>query len=409
MDADAQPPFFSTRDPGSFAQKTLQYRKPAILDKILITNQFSPEQAKRMSALKEEVLTGTVNDPFSESPGTLDALDPDTRRMWQDALPAHVGRSWLDMPFYLAESLLYFRILTEIGYFEPASSYHMRDPYRTFKHRELCSENGGLVIGRKLCMSLEGMDDADEKLRTILHNALWGNRVDLSLFSIAEKSRNRVLDEHGDNLLIDQSARLIELLHAATRVDFILDNTGQELVSDLIAVWQLLTSAPGRMVRLHAKRYPFYVSDAMVCDVDETVNALRNDHSPLLQRVGRGLKAFREQGRLSVEDHAFWTGPLHYPDLPPDLLQQFARADVVVLKGDINYRRAISDRKWDVFAQLEDIVGYFPSTMALLRTMKSEAVVDIDGDYAKMLDAQDPEWKVNGERGIIRVVEKEAS
>jgi len=408
MNTGHTPPFFSTGDTGSFAQKTLQFRKPAILDKILDVNQFTRMQRQEMRLLKEEVLHGAVSDPFSGSGFSLDALDADSRWMWQEELPSCRGKSWLDLPFYLAESLLYFKILTAIGYFDASSSYYMRDPYKTFKREELCSENGGLEIGHQLCETLEELGNPDERLRVILHNSLWGNRVDLSLFSIAEKSRDRVLDERGENLLIDQSRRLVELLDAASRIDIILDNTGQELVSDLIAVWHLLTMMPDRAVHLHAKLYPFYVSDAMVPDIDETVDALSKDRSVLLQSIGQGLRTFQEEGRLHLGDHYFWTGPRCYPDLPSDLVQELSRSDVVLLKGDINYRRIIADRKWDVSENLEDIAHYFPATIALLRTMKSEAIVDIDEDKARKLDAQDPDWKVNGERGIIRVVERKS-
>ena len=284
----------------------------------------------------------------------------------------------------------------------------MRDPYKPFKKEELFSENGGLAIGRELCKTLEDMDGAHEKLRAILHNSLWGNRVDLSLFSIAEKSRGRVLNEQGDNLLIDQSSELVELLDRAARVDIILDNTGQELVSDLIAVWHVLTLSPRRAVHLHAKRYPFYVSDAMITDIDETIEALSRDSNPALKRVGKGIRSFQERGRLHIVDHFFWNGPLHYPDLPSELLQELSRSDVVLLKGDINYRRLVSDRKWKISEDLADIAHYFPASIALLRTMKSEAIVDVAEEYALKLYTQDPEWKVNGERGIIRVVEKAA-
>ena len=55
---------------------------------------------------------------------------------------------------------------------------------------------------------------------------------------------------------------------------------------------------------------------------------------------------------------------------------------------------------------MQDIVDYFPVTLATLRTMKSEAAVDIGEDLLEKLNESDPEWRVNGERGIIQVVEK---
>ncbi len=406
MKAVNPPPFFSTGDPGSFAQRTLRVRKPAIIDKILDVNEFSDEQRQAMLALKEELLHGSIGNPFLDPSYNFNALDSESVQMWEGVMPAYTGKSWLDIPFYFAESFLYLRILLAIGYFDPRSSFFMRDPYRPFKMNELFSEKGGLAIGRVLLQMIQNMADPAARLREILYNSLWGNRVDLSLFSIAEKSRERVLSERSDNLLIDHSQKLVRLIDRAGRVDFILDNTGQELVSDLIAVWHMLTNSPDRTVVIHAKRYPFYVSDAMVGDTDETISALARDHSSLLKQVGEKIISFRDQERLQIRDHYFWNGPLHYTELPPDLNRELSNSDVVVLKGDINYRRTVSDRKWDVFENLETIASYFPADFALLRTMKSESVVDIDEERAAGLAAKDPEWKVNGERGIIRVVEK---
>jgi hypothetical protein len=38
--------------------------------------------------------------------------------------------------------------------------------------------------------------------------------------------------------------------------------------------------------------------------------------------------------------------------------------------------------------------------------MKSEIAVDIQRERAQRLSQIDPEWRVNGERGIIQVVER---
>jgi hypothetical protein len=282
----------------------------------------------------------------------------------------------------------------------------LKDPYAGFKERELFSQNGGLEIGRTLVKMIEKIREPTQKIITIFYNSLWGNRVDLSLFSIAERSRGRVLTEGEENLLIDHSAELGKLIERAKRIDFILDNTGQELVSDLIAVWYLLSSAPGREVHLHAKKYPFYVSDAMKGDIELTVGALIDDPYEKLSRVGHDLHSLHRTKKLLLHDHFFWNGPLHYIDFPAEIVEDLSHSDVVLLKGDINYRRVVSDRKWKTSDNLQTIASYFPATFGLLRTMKSECVVDIDTGKATDLFREDPQWMVNGERGIIRVVEK---
>jgi hypothetical protein len=406
MNRDDLPPYISTGDAGSFARKTLQNRKPAIIDKVLRANDFTGKQRDALLNLKEDLLHGVIADPFEISPFEFSAMEPGSVHMWREEVSRYRGRSWLNAPFYFAEALLYMRIILDIGYFDSRSSYYLKDPYAGFKESELFSRNGGLEIGRTLVQTIDQIKDPSRKIITILFNSLWGNRVDLSLFSIAECSRGRVLTEGEENLLIDHSAELGKLIKNSKRIDFILDNTGQELVSDLITAWYLLSSAPHREVHLHAKKYPFYVSDAMKGDIDRTFGAFVDDPNEKLSRIGRDLQSLLRTNKLLFHDHFFWNGPLHYVDLPVEIERDLSRSDVVLLKGDINYRRVVSDRKWKTSDNLEDIASYFPASFGLLRTMKSECVVDIDAEVAADLFREDPEWMVNGERGIIRVVKK---
>jgi hypothetical protein len=76
----------------------------------------------------------------------------------------------------------------------------------------------------------------------------------------------------------------------------------------------------------------------------------------------------------------------------------------VLIKGDANYRRLVGDRRWPASTPMEGLTGYFPAPFAVLRTMKSEIVVDLGEDQVQRLDGEDPQWRVNGRRGILRLV-----
>ena len=77
-------------------------------------------------------------------------------------------------------------------------------------------------------------------------------------------------------------------------------------------------------------------------------------------------------------------------------------SDLVVLKGDLNYRRLLRDRRWDPATPMEGIVGYFPAALATLRTTKSELIVDCPRETFERLSREDPKWLVEGRYGIIR-------
>jgi hypothetical protein len=417
---------FSTADRGSFAEKTFLERIPAIIDRAIEANGFAGQEKDSLLALKDEVLRGRVTDPWSyrdgagpdsvlRSDGAAPRAAPGGRTegmeksevlLWRRALRPHSGRTWLDLPFYFAEALLYLRILLATGYFDPSAPLYMRDPFEVFKRKELF-EGGGVERGRSVMSTIRGLGTLEEKLLALVTCSLWGNRVDLSLFHVAESARGRDPFEKTDRLLIDHRRRLVELFVDAGRVDFILDNGGQELVCDLLLALNLIRA--GKSVRFHAKKHPFYVSDAQGKDVEAAITALKGDRDPALSAAGYALSSSAAGGKLVVGDHFFWNGPSHFPDLPRALTRELRRSDLIVLKGDVNYRRLLSDRKWESGTSMEEAASYFPAPFAVLRTMKSDAVVDLRAERVAALDGEDPQWKVNGERGMIRVVERRVS
>ena len=148
-----------------------------------------------------------------------------------------------------------------------------------------------------------------------------------------------------------------------------------------------------------------FVSDAMIKDVEQTLNALTRDRHEEVSETGRRLRSFITEKRFILRNHFFWNSPLHYVDIPADLRSELSKQDIVIFKGDANYRRLLSDRKWHPWTDMEEISGYFPTSFAVLRTMKSEIAVDISREMVETLTSIDPEWLINGERGIIRMVE----
>jgi hypothetical protein len=92
------------------------------------------------------------------------------------------------------------------------------------------------------------------------------------------------------------------------------------------------------------------------------------------------------------------------PQLPPPLREELACSNLVILKGDVNYRRLLSDLHWPHTTRLEEITAYFPTSFLVLRTLKGEIVVGLEPGQAEELAAQDAAWLINGKRGIIQLV-----
>jgi hypothetical protein len=401
------PPFLSSGDPGSFAMRTITWRKPKIADQVIEANELPADARQRVLALKEEIASGTITDPFKAS-GLPEAeltklFAPEERKAWQHTIDDCQGRLWVGIPWYVAESLFYLRLLFATGYFDPYSTWFHRDPFEPMKQRELHGPDGGREVIRKLASDLRRAASNCEAMAILLYSSLWGNRVDLSNFDIAEKERGNVLLSGSESMLMDHTQQVTDLLLGCHQVDILMDNCGAELVCDLALTDFLLHLANTRVVVLHLKRMPFYVSDTMVKDVRVTIGVLAADSDPSVTGIGRRLEEALSSGRLVLRDHYFWNGPLHFVELPADLQWELGRSNLVLIKGDAYYRRLISDRHWEPWRSMEDLTRYFPAPFAAFRTMKSEIVVDTPKDRLEELFRTDPEWMINGKRGIVRL------
>jgi uncharacterized protein with ATP-grasp and redox domains len=396
------PPLFSTSEPESFALRSIRDRHAATVLSVIEENGLAEPYRSRLLAFRREALSQPLTDPFIRDGWDTSLFHPQELADWRRELDPLLGRSWYDLPWYFAEAFFFLALLFAFGYYEAAGPYRLQDPFATLKRRELVQQGGGLDAASGLA-PLAAASSAAGALRELLLASLWGNRVDLSLQCLAGAYRGSFLRHEAREVLVDHSAELAERLRAARRVDFILDNSGSELVCDLLlASW--LLSSERRQVFLHAKHSPFYVSDATPADVRAAIQALAGSPEASVRRTGRRLLREMEQGRLAVREHWFWNGPLFFSAMPDELSRELADSDLVLIKGDANYRRLVSDRKWPPTTRMETLTLYFPAPLAVLRTLKSELVIDLEPGQAERLDLEDPEWRTNGRRGIIRLV-----
>ena len=79
------------------------------------------------------------------------------------------------------------------------------------------------------------------------------------------------------------------------------------------------------------------------------------------------------------------------------------QCDLVIFKGDVNYRRLLDDRHWPHTARLEAIAAYFPAPFLVLRPLKGEILVGLAPGQAEALAAEDPNWLIDGQRGLIQL------
>jgi hypothetical protein len=114
------------------------------------------------------------------------------------------------------------------------------------------------------------------------------------------------------------------------------------------------------------------------------------------------LRSHQDNQRLQLRTHWHYATSLFHFQMPEDLRTELASMDLVILKGDVNYRRLVGDVHWPPTKPFEEATAYFPAPLVALRTMKAELIVGLDEGEAKRLWQDDPEWMVNGRRGLIQ-------
>jgi hypothetical protein len=241
---------------------------------------------------------------------------------------------------------------------------------------------------------------ADERLTSLLHLDIWGNRMDLS-FAAALAHGGKGDKE---DLLVDDSAAVVELwLKNRGETHFIIDNTGTELALDLALTDALLDTVADRVV-FHLKMHPTFVSDATVSDTLTLIATMEaRQHDPAASQLGQRLKAALEAGRLRLAPDFFWNSGYALWDMPERFRQVFSQARLVITKGDLNYRRMVGDCEWPADMPLSEVAGYFPAPLLALRTLKSDALIGLKSGLAEQLDALDSQWRVNGKRGVMQL------
>ncbi len=388
---------------GSFTEFTVTRRMPAIARRAIAENNFASEMNTSLENLATELPSGYLRTLFNDTGVDVSA--------WKKYLESYKNQRWLDVPWFFAETYFYRLILDITHYFYPGE-WQGIDPFELQKTQGLETSIESITL---LCDRLNhwlnnsqlNNESKQIALRALLYFSLWGNRVDLSLWSAFENDRSRFdIESQIAHVLVDNTPQVIELLTNSQggRVDFVVDNAGFELVCDLCLVDFLLSSGVVNQVYLHLKPHPTFVSDAMIKDVHYTTKFLGASSNEKVISFAQRLQKNIALGRLVLAEDYFWTSPLAFWEIPNSLKNELAKANLIIVKGDANYRRLLGDRHWNFTTNIADIVSYLPVPMVALRTLKSEVVVGLKPEVIEKLAKSDSSWLTNGQWGVVQLV-----
>lgn len=212
---------------------------------------------------------------------------------------------------------------------------------------------------------------------------LWGNATDLSLLTnltyedIQKLQGSNARKAQEKNIIVNDFDKAFATLHAAKvsgkterRVDIVLDNAGFELYVDMVLAGYLLQAGLATTIVLHPKNIPWFVSDVVPTDFAELFTVLLNaksfyetpteeekasEHTPAplnvedaaqLSKLCENWTELYSQGKIVLRPNSFWTQGGSYwrlPDTAPELMDDLRTSELVIFKGDLNYRKLTGD------------------------------------------------------------------
>lgn len=190
------------------------------------------------------------------------------------------------------------------------------------------------------------------------------------------------------------------------RVDIVLDNAGFELITDLVLADFLVSFGLAHEIRFHGKTFPWFVSDVTANDFQWTIRQTMAANHKWMSKSGYQWQNYVKEGVWSYHDHPFWTQPHEFCDMAadaPDLYMTLQGADLVLFKGDLNYRKLTGDRYWDHTVGFDTALrGFGPAPLCSLRTLKANIQVGLQQGQAEKLSSQDPDWMTSGKYAVIQ-------
>lgn len=365
------PPIYAYT-PGTFALFTVKHRLPSILSDVRKQLHLGGKEPA-WDALATAIANGEVID--------LNLIEADTL-FWRNKLAKLTGAAWRDLSFFDLEFLFYKAINSIAQRVQPGID--------VFASQRRLALHTAIPNVARVIESLSHLS-----LKTAVNLAVSGNEFDLSQLQAPSAG-------HSTTLLIDHSDLLIKSLTCEPEgtVQILADNAGTELCYDLVLVDEILKTIAGTVV-LQLKPNPMFVSDALIVDVEETISEFIQAGG-LLRRIGSRLIQARATDRFRLEAPPDWSEPRYIDALKPELLAALRAANIVIVKGDLNYRRFFGDCAWPADTSvkkttLESIMNGFA-----LRVLKSDCLVGILSGKVDQLSKKDPCWKSRGIYSIIQ-------
>jgi uncharacterized protein with ATP-grasp and redox domains len=383
--------------PGTWAYTTMSERVKEIARRTLSENLFPEEISSRIEALISDIPYETIR--------LLDVFAPDAQA-WETYTQPHLNQNWLTPPWFFAETYFYRRVIEATGYYEKGPGFDL-DIFHYQKEQGLLTNQASIQAIAARLETWMAIGVSDEHIATLLAINLWGNRADLSLWPAddsGDQPRHMDWESAQAFTLVNDTEMVIRHLHdhPGARIDIIADNAGLELVTDLAMAAYLLSNDSAAKIVIHLKPHPTFVSDAMIGDVLDTIDYLAGQGNEAISAFSHRLLEHLANGELILTNDPFWVSPLPFWEMPGELRKELGHSNLIICKGDANYRRLLGDRQWSFTSPFAAVLNYTPAPLLALRTLKAELACGLAEEQIYRLNEEDPQWLVNGRWGVIQ-------
>lgn len=363
------PPYLTTQEAGSFAAFSLQKRLPVILNKLL--DDADETTARALQQLATEMHTASITPLPPSVFGSLDQI-----------IEPYCGRYWNEMPFLTVELYFYARILLAFGY----TTTTPVDPFQVAK------QTANLQAIEALASPADYYDP-DCDIETLLHWSVIGNTADLS--------QQVIPDVEQISLLVDESDAVKRLFDSGMRrIDVVFDNAGIDSLADLLLIRRI--SQCCSQVVAHVRPWPMFVSDMTITNLKDFIRKLEISPIPTAHTLGKDIIRLLQENRLMLRSSPALGLPASFYENKTLTCETFEDAELVIFKGDLNYRFFAGDRRWPHTTKKDYLLQHFGRSALFLRTLKSEVLVGLSTDIAAKTLQLQSDWLTSGHYGIIQ-------
>ena len=317
------------------------------------------------------------------------------------------------IPFLLAEYYFYYYLL-HLYHVGKKVLDRIEDPYRNYKLKHLNQGNDNKNFDALIDeFKYMFMNPVGYRPNKFLIGCLNMNSIDLSQLEI------NIKEFRDSNMPINDCMSFSDFMQDRLSTErendsiahIITDNCGFELMSDILLGSYLLKATKLTKVVYHVKRLPIFVSDTIMSDVEDAIEILNVKLAGLTrfrlcqnstdEQVYVCDSTAEKQMVFKVSD--CWHRETLFKDVKLfDEWNNDKMCSLIVVKGDLNYRRLVGDYNWSFTDSIKPRVDYIKKPLLIIRSLKSNVLLGVEGE--EKYSDYSPNWNISGEYGIVQFV-----